>query len=96
MTPRSSGTTSPYTRLFAVLVDNVPQTKTVVKTLAPVDAGVIRVSEDTVQILVLVDRQVTNAQRSTPIGYQEYAMLTMVRSGEKWLVDKVETQPSKK
>lgn len=85
-----------YDRLFAVLVDNVPQTKTVVKTLAPVDAGVIRVSDDTVQILVLVDRQVTNAQRSTPIGYQEYAMLTMVRSGDTWLVDKVETQPSKK
>ena len=83
-----------YDRLFAVLVDNVPETKTVVKTLAPVDAGVIRVSEDTVQILVLVDRQVTNAQRSTPIGYQEYAMLTMAKVGDKWLVDKVETQPS--
>ncbi|MFD4326984.1 J domain-containing protein [Nocardioides sp. NPDC058538] len=83
-----------YDRLFAVLVDNVPETKTVVKTLAPVDAGVIRVSEDTVQILVLVDRQVTNAQRSTPIGYQEYAMLTMAKVGDEWLVDKVETQPS--
>jgi Mce-associated membrane protein len=83
-----------YDRLFAVLVDNVPETKTVVKTLAPVDAGVIRVSEDTVQILVLVDRQVTNAQRSTPIGYQEYAMLTMAEVGDEWLVDKVETQPS--
>ncbi|MGH3353045.1 MAG: hypothetical protein ACRDPS_20450 [Nocardioides sp.] len=85
-----------YDRLFAVLVDNVPETKTVVKTLAPVDAGVIRVSEDTVQVLVLVDRQVTNAQRSTPIGYQEYAMLTMAKVGDKWLVDKVETQPSQK
>lgn len=84
-----------YDRLFAVLVDNVPETKTVVKTLAPVDAGVIRVAEDTVQILVLVDRQVTNAQRSTPIGYQEYAMLTMSKVGDEWLVDKVETQPSK-
>ncbi|MFE6510820.1 J domain-containing protein [Nocardioides sp. NPDC057767] len=83
-----------YDRLFAVLVDNVPETKTVVKTLAPVDAGVIRVSEDTVQILVLVDRQVTNAQRSTPIGYQEYAMLTMAKVGDDWLVDKVETKPS--
>lgn len=83
-----------YDRLFAVLVDNVPETKTVVKTLAPVDAGVIRVAEDTVQILVLVDRQVTNAQRSTPIGYQEYAMLTMAKVGDEWLVDKVETQPS--
>ncbi|EGD40884.1 LigA [Nocardioidaceae bacterium Broad-1] len=84
-----------YDRLFAVLVDNVPETKTVVKTLAPVDAGVIRVSDDTVQILVLVDRQVTNAQRSTPLGYQEYAMLTMTKVGDEWLVDKVETQPSK-
>jgi Mce-associated membrane protein len=43
---------------------------------------------------VLVDRQVTNAQRSTPIGYQEYAMLTMAKVGDEWLVDKVETQPS--
>ncbi|NYI80826.1 J domain-containing protein [Nocardioides panzhihuensis] len=84
-----------YDRLFAVLVDNVPKTKTVVKTLAPVDAGVIRVSEETVQVLVLVDRQVTNAQRSTPIGYQEYAMLTMAKVGDEWLVDKVETRPSK-
>ncbi|MBB3087685.1 J domain-containing protein [Nocardioides albus] len=83
-----------YDRLFAVLVDNVPQTKTVVKTLPPVDAGVIRVSEETVQVLVLVDRQVTNAQRSTPIGYQEYAMLTMAKVDDEWLVDKVETRPS--
>ncbi|MBC7276848.1 DnaJ domain-containing protein [Nocardioides sp.] len=84
-----------YDRLFAVLVDNVPETKTVVKTLPPVDAGVIRVSEETVQVLVLVDRQVTNAQRSTPIGYQEYAMLTMAKVDDEWLVDKVETRPSK-
>ncbi|MEU0313975.1 DnaJ domain-containing protein [Nocardioides sp. NPDC006273] len=84
-----------YDRLFAVLVDNVPKTKTVVKTLPPVDAGVIRVSEETVQVLVLVDRQVTNAQRSTPIGYQEYAMLTMAKVDDEWLVDKVETRPSK-
>lgn len=83
-----------YDRLFAVLVDNVPETKTVVKTLPPVDAGVIRVSEETVQVLVLVDRQVTNAQRSTPIGYQEYAMLTMAKVDDEWLVDKVETRPS--
>lgn len=83
-----------YDRLFAVLVDNVPKTKTVVKTLPPVDAGVIRVSEETVQVLVLVDRQVTNAQRSTPIGYQEYAMLTMAKVDDEWLVDKVETRRS--
>ncbi|MFD7076412.1 J domain-containing protein [Nocardioides sp. NPDC059952] len=84
-----------YDRIFAVLVDNVPETKTVVKTLKPVDAGVIRVSEDAVQVLVLVDRQVTNAQQTTPIGYQEYAMLTMAKVGDEWLVDKLETQPSK-
>lgn len=83
-----------YDRLFALLVDNVPETKTVVKTLPPVDAGVIRVSEDRVQVLVLVDRQVTNAQRSTPIGYREYAMLTMAEVDGEWLVDKVETRPS--
>ena len=66
-----------------------------VKTLKPVDAGVIRVSDDAVQVLVLVDRQVTNAQQTTPIGYQEYAMLTMAKVGDDWLVDKLETQPGK-
>ncbi|MER7556736.1 DnaJ domain-containing protein [Nocardioides sp. NPDC126508] len=91
----TAGEKKDYDRIFAVLVDNVPETKTVVKTLKPVDAGVIRVSEDAVQVLVLVDRQVTNAQQTTPIGYQEYAMLTMAKVDDEWLVDKLETEPGK-
>lgn len=85
-----------YDRLFEVLVDNVPNTKTVVKTLPPVDAGVVRVGDDRVQVLVLVDRQVTNAERTQPVGYQEYATLTMAKVGDKWLVDGVTTVPGDK
>lgn len=90
----TAGERKKYDQLFQLLKQNVPNTKTVVKTLAPVDAGVVRVGDDRVQVLVLVDNNVTNAQTAQPIGYHVFATLTMAKVGDKWLVDNVETSPS--
>lgn len=80
-----------YDKVFAVIKDNAPTTKTIVKALTPVDAGIVRVSGDRVQVLVFFDMPTTNAKNSTPIPYQQYATLTMVDQGGRWLVDNIET-----
>ena len=83
-----------YDKVFAVLKDNVANTKTVVKALAPVDAGVVRVSKDRVQVLVLFDQPTTNAKTTKPLPYQSSATLSMVQQDGKWLVDDVVTKPA--
>ena len=83
-----------YDKLFAVLRQNAPQTKVVVKALAPLDAGIVRVSDDRVQVLLFVDMPTTNAKSSKPIPYQNYATFTMARQDGKWLVDAITTKPA--
>ena len=80
-----------YDPLFAEIKNNAPHLKTVVTTNPPVDAGIVRVSKDRVQVLVFVDRPTTNAKTSKPIAYQNYVTLTMVDEGGRWLVDNMET-----
>jgi Mce-associated membrane protein len=82
-----------YDELFAVIKDNAPTTKTIVKALTPVDTGVVRASGDRVQVLVFFDLPTTNAKNSKPIPYQQYATVTMVEQGGSWLVDDVQTKP---
>lgn len=83
-----------YDPLFAQIKSNAPAVKAIVKTNPPVDAGVVRVSGDRVQVLLFVDRPTTNAKTSKPIPYQNYVTLTMVDQGGRWLVDDMETQQS--
>jgi len=83
-----------YDPLFATIKANAPHLKAVVTTNPPVDAGIVRVSGDRVQVLVFVDRPTTNAKSSKPIPYQDYVTLTMVDQGGHWLVDNLETTPA--
>jgi Mce-associated membrane protein len=83
-----------YEKLFALLQQNAPNTRTVVKTNPPVDAGVVRVSPGRVEVLVFVDRPTTNKQHTQPVNYQNYVTLTMQKVGDRWLVDNMETTPS--
>lgn len=85
-----------YDQIFALIKENAPHTKTVVKTNPPVDAGVVHVSSDRVQVLLFVDRPTTNAKTSKPIPYQNYVTLTMAYEGGRWLVDDMTTTPGSK
>lgn len=83
-----------YDQIFALLKQNAPRTKTVVRTNPPIDAGVTLVSPDRVEVLVFVDRPTTNELHKTPIQYQDYVTLTMADEDGTWLVDDMETTPS--
>lgn len=82
-----------YDPLFAEIKGNAPALKAIVKTNPPLDAGIVRVSGDRVQVLLFVDRPTTNKKQSKPIPYQDYVTLTMVDQGGRWLVDDMATTP---
>jgi Mce-associated membrane protein len=82
-----------YDKLFAVLAQNAPTTKTVVSTNPPVDAGVVRVSPGQVEVLMFVDRPTTNAQTKKPIDYQDQITVTMQQVDGTWLVNQIQTSP---
>jgi Mce-associated membrane protein len=82
-----------YDKLFAVLAQNAPTTKTVVTTNPPVDAGVVRVSPGQVEVLMFVDRPTTNAKTKKPIDYQDQVTVTMQQVDGDWLVNQIQTSP---
>ena len=43
------------------------------------------------QVLVFVNRHRTNAQSSEPVAYRDQVVMTMVKSGDSWLVDNMNT-----
>lgn len=75
-----------YDALFAVIKQNAPQTRTVVTTKV-VDSGVIRSSEDRVDVLLFVNRPTTNKQHRTPVVYKDQVTARMQKVGGDWLVD---------
>jgi Mce-associated membrane protein len=79
-----------YDRLFAVVEENAPNTKTVVQTRL-VASAVGLVGDDRIQVLVFFDRSTTNAVVSEPQITRDQATLTMVREGGEWLVDDLTT-----
>ncbi len=79
-----------YDRLFELVKQNAPQTRTVVSTEV-VDSGVIRSGEDRVDVLLFVDRPTTNKQNTEPLVYKDQATARMEKVGDDWLVDCVLT-----
>ena len=65
-------------------------TQTVV-TAKVVDAGVVRVDADRVQVLVFVDRTRVNKTSTTPTPFQDQVTVTMEHVGGRWLVDDMVT-----
>ena len=81
-----------YDKLLAAIKENADRVKPIVS--ADVTAsGIVRATADRVVVLVLVQRNVANAQGSEPV-YQDQVRVTMERDGDDWLVDKMETQHS--
>jgi Mce-associated membrane protein len=81
-----------YDKLFTVLEDNAPQTQTKV-TASVVASGIVRASEDRVQVLVFVDRPTTNKLSTEPVVYKDQVTLSMQLVDGEWLVDDLITSP---
>lgn len=81
-----------YDKLFAVLQDNAPQTRTKV-TADVIASGIVRASDDRVQVLVFVDRPTTNKLSAEPVVYKDQVTLSMQLVDGDWLVDDLITSP---
>lgn len=81
-----------YDKLFAVLEENAPRTKTTV-TAEVVASGIVRAADDRVQVLVFVDRPTTNKLSAEPTVYKDQVTLSMQRVDGEWLVDDLITSP---
>ena len=82
-----------YDKLFTVLEENAPQTQTKVGA-SVVASGVVRASEDRVQVLVFVDRPTTNKLHAEPVVYKDQVTVSMQRVDGDWLVDDLITSPT--
>ena len=82
-----------YDKLFAVLQDNAPQTRTKV-TADVIASGIVRASDDRVQVLVFVDRPTTNKLDAEPVVYKDQVTVSMQRVDGEWLVDDLVTSPA--
>jgi Mce-associated membrane protein len=82
-----------YAKLFQVIKDNAPETKTVV-TAEVVASGIVRSGDDRVSVLVFVNRPTTNKLDSEPVVYKDQVTVTLQRVGNNWLVDDLVTSPT--
>ncbi|MCP3421638.1 J domain-containing protein [Nocardioides pinisoli] len=82
-----------YDKLFTVLEDNAPRTQTRV-TASVVASGIVRASQDRVQVLVFVDRPTTNKLDAEPVVYKDQVTVSMQRVDGEWLVDDLITSPA--
>jgi Mce-associated membrane protein len=82
-----------YDKLFTVLEDNAPSTRTTV-TASVVASGIVRASDDRVQVLVFVDRPTTNKLNAEPVVYKDQVTVSMQRVDGDWLVDDLTTSPA--
>jgi Mce-associated membrane protein len=83
---------SEYDKLFAVLEENAPRTRTRV-TAEVVASGIVPAAGDRVQVLVFVDRPTTNKLSAEPTVYKDQVTLSMQLVDGVWLVDDLVTSP---
>ena len=82
-----------YDKLFESIKENAPRTGTVVAADQPFASGIVRSGEDRVQVLLFVNRTVTNKARPQPVVFRDQVTVTMQRVGGDWLVDDLQTSP---
>lgn len=81
-----------YDKIFAVIEENAPRLRTTVSA-SVVASGIVRASEDRVQVLVFVDQPTTNKEQREPVVYKNQVTLTMQEVDGEWLVDDLVTTP---
>jgi len=88
----TGGYRAEYDKLFTVLEENAPETQTRVSA-SVVASGIVRASDDRVQVLVFVDRPTTNRLSAEPVVYKDQVTLSMQLVDGEWLVDDMVTSP---
>jgi Mce-associated membrane protein len=81
-----------YDDLFAVIKQNAPATKTIVRAEV-LASGVVRSGKDRVDVLLFVNRPTTNKQLTEPVVYKDQVTVTMQLVDGDWLVDDLVTTP---
>lgn len=83
-----------YDKLFDVISDNAPGTKTVV-TGQVLDSGLVRTNDDgtRVEVLVFLDRTTERKDYAQPQVSYDQVTVTMVERDGDWLVDGLDTTP---
>ncbi|MBB6627281.1 hypothetical protein H5V45_08095 [Nocardioides sp. KIGAM211] len=81
-----------YDKLFEVIKQNAPATKTIVKADV-VRSGIVRSGEDRVEVLLFVNRPTTNKQVTEPVVYKDQVTVTMQKVDGDWLVADLQTSP---
>lgn len=81
-----------YDKLFALIEENAPQTETTVGAEV-VASGIVRATDQRVQVLVFVDRPTTNRLSAEPTVYKDQVTLSMQLVDGEWLVDDLLTSP---
>ena len=81
-----------YDKLFALIEDNAPQTETRVGAEV-VASGIVRATDERVQVLVFVDRPTTNKLSAEPTVYKDQVTLSMQLVNGDWLVSDMVTSP---
>jgi Mce-associated membrane protein len=81
-----------YDKMFALIEQNAPGTKTIVRTDV-IRSGIVRSGADRVQVLLFLDRPTTNKQTTEPFVYHDQATVTMQRVDGEWLVDDLVSSP---
>jgi Mce-associated membrane protein len=79
-----------YDALFAQIAANAPEVKAIV-TVDVVASGIVRSGADRVQVLVFVNRPTLRADSAEPTVFRDQVVLTMVKAGDDWLVDDMDT-----
>ena len=82
-----------YDRLFELVKQNAPGTRTVV-TGKVISSGIVRSGSDRVEVLLFVDQPTTNKQHKTPVIYKNQVRAQMEKVGDDWLVDCLVTTPN--
>jgi Mce-associated membrane protein len=81
-----------YDKVFAVIKQNAPDTKTVVKADV-IASGIVRPGADLVDVLLFVNRPTTNRQTTEPQVYKDQVTVTMKRVDGEWLVEDMASSP---
>jgi Mce-associated membrane protein len=79
-----------YRKTFAIIEENAPATKTVVK-VEVLASALSSSSPDRVDVLLFVNRPTTNKATPKATVYRDQVTLEMTRSGDRWLVDDMHT-----
>lgn len=82
-----------YDKLFEVLQQNAPRTRTVVG-VEVVASGVVRGGTERAEFLVFLDRPTTNAENKQPVVYKDQVRVQMENVEGDWLVDCLLTSPN--